>query len=162
MGYTTDFTGSLELSTPATPAQLEYINRFSDSRRMKRNVDELIKLYNGKYGLEGVGYGVEGEYFAYDEEDSSVLDVNRPPSTQPGLWCDWVLSKDGKYLEWNGGEKFYNYVEWLTYIIQNFFERWGIKLNGEIEWYGEDRDDMGKIVVVNNEVTVKHGKVVFD
>jgi predicted NUDIX family NTP pyrophosphohydrolase len=42
----------------------------------------------------------------------------------------------------------------LKYLINNFFEEWGIKLNGEVEWVGEDRSDKGKIVVVDNKVKV--------
>ena len=38
--------------------------------------------------------------------------------------------------------------------IDNFFEKWGIKLNGTIKWKGENMNDIGKIVVENNKVTV--------
>lgn len=80
---------------------------------------------------------------------------------QPGLWCQWVLTADGTQLEWDGGEKFYNYVEWLQYLITNFFEPWGIKLNGQIEWFGEDRGDFGKIVVIDNKVEALKAKVSY-
>ena len=74
--------------------------------------------------------------------------------TQPGLWCQWVVSDDGKYLEWDGGEKFYNYVDWLKYLIRHFFQNWGLVLNGEIEWKGEEFNDVGKIVVKDNVVKI--------
>lgn len=160
MGYTTDFSGQLELTAPATPEQVKYINTFSGTRRMKRDVKKLLALYGGDHGLKGE-YGIEGEYFCKDDGDAgqkgdeSILDYNTAPKTQPGLWCQWVLSEDGTTLEWDGGEKFYEYIKWLEYLIKNFFKPWGIKLNGEIQWRGESFDDNGIIVVKNNKVTTR-------
>jgi hypothetical protein len=182
MGYTTDFFGILTLSRTATNEEVDYINKISGTRRMKRDVKKLFRLYDGKHGnpfaktREEI-YGNEGEYFvggqgSYGQEnDKSVIDHNLPPGQnnwscnvengQPGLWCQWILSSDGTTLEWDGGEKFYNYVEWLQYLIKHFFEPWGIKLIGEITWNGEDREDIGKIVVDENNVTVLNGKITF-
>jgi len=42
----------------------------------------------------------------------------------------------------------------LKYLINNFFEEWGIKLNGEVTWIGEDSNDRGKIVVEDNKVRI--------
>jgi hypothetical protein len=180
MGYTTDFNGSLKLSRAATPEEISYINDFNSSRRMKRNVDKLMELYNGKYGYPFAAgntpeeiYGIDGEYFIGDKEDESVIDYNCPPGQtgflsksnkagQPGLWCQWSITNDGLYLEWDGGEKFYNYIEWLRYLIKHFFERWGVKLNGEIEWYGEDPSDIGIIIVNDNNVRTKSGRIVYE
>lgn len=78
---------------------------------------------------------------------------------QPGLWCHWIISEDGTKLKWNEAEKFYYYIEWLKYLINHFFEPWGIKLNGEIEWQGEDPDDFGKIIVTDNIVNTKIGRI---
>lgn len=80
----------------------------------------------------------------------------------PGFWCQWVPNSEGTAIEWDGGEKFYNYVEWIEYLIQHFFEPWGVKLNGEVEWSGEESDDLGLISVKDNVVTVKQGKVVYE
>ncbi len=80
----------------------------------------------------------------------------------PSFYCQWVPTEDGRGLEWDGGEKFYNYVQWLEYLINKFFIPWGIKLNGEIEWEGEESGDLGKIIVTNNVVEVKEGRVVYD
>jgi hypothetical protein len=107
-------------------------------------------------------YGHEGEYFAMDDgqygqsTDETVIDGNTSAKSQPGLWCGWQINDENE-LDWNGGEKFYHYVEWLKYLIAHFFEKWGVKLNGEIFWTGEDSSDMGKIVVTDNVVTVFDG-----
>jgi hypothetical protein len=61
-------------------------------------------------------------------------------------------------LGWDGNEKFYHYIEWLQYLIQHFFEKWGIKLNGEVEWQGEDSSDFGKIIVTDNVVEILNGE----
>jgi hypothetical protein len=159
MGYTTDFKGSFTLSKPATPEQIEYLNRFSYTRRMKRDVEKLNEQYKGEFGLPGTGYGKEGEFFCKRDDDfgqsndASIVDDNHPPSTQPGLWCQWVLTEDGRELEWDGGEKFYCYVEWLQYLIENFFSRWEIEINGTVKWQGEDMDDRGRIKVEGNKIT---------
>ena len=204
MGYTTDFSGELTLSKPLTVSQFDYINEFSHTRRMKRDVNKLMELYKGKYGYPGRTveqntpeeiYGKDGEYFVCvqgfrgQDMDASIIDFNTPPGQlghnevstdwhdryeennrrseagecQPGLWCQWIVEHgDVQVLQWDGGEKFYNYVEWLKYLINHFFEPWGVLLNGEIDWYGEDRSDIGKIIVKDNVVTVKEGKLVFD
>ena len=77
-------------------------------------------------------------------------------TTQPSLWCQWIPTEDNMGIEWDGGEKFYCYDEWLTYIIDNFLKPWGITLSGEVEYQGEDNDDRGKIIVVDNVVTVEN------
>ena len=72
----------------------------------------------------------------------------------PSIWNNWeVVAKDSNHflfdeqhhLQWNGGEKFYNYVEWLKYLIDNYFEPWGITLSGMITYIGEDKSDYGVI-----------------
>ena len=41
--------------------------------------------------------------FADERHDSTKT------TTYPGIWCQWVPTDDGKGIEWDGGEKFYNY-----------------------------------------------------
>jgi hypothetical protein len=186
MGYTTDFDGSLKISRPLTQKQTKYINAINATRRMKRDVNKLMDTYKGKHGNPSAKdktnaqevYGHQGEFFAKDDgdfgqgDDGTVLDHNCPPGQvgfaqgrvakgQPGLWCQWGVNEDGDVLQWDGGEKFYNYIEWLEYLIKNFFIPWGRKLNGEIYWYGEDRDDCGKIKVRNNEVFTFEGQIQY-
>jgi hypothetical protein len=128
------------------------------------------------YGIDGA-YFVGGGGFSGQDDEDTVIDFNTPPgvrpyndkhrkgysinedhkyvkeSYQPGLWCQWVVI-DNKYIEWDGGEKFYNYIEWIEYIIKNFLTKWDVKLNGVVEWEGEDKEDIGKIVIQDNEIKV--------
>lgn len=154
MGYTTDFIGRFEFDKPLAEKDKEFLVNLATTRRMGRKMDP-------KYGVEGEFY-VDGGMSDYD--DPTVINHNTPPSTQPGLWCQWIPSEDGKFLEWDGGEKFYCYVEWLEYIINSVLPRLSQEytLNGEVTWYGEDHSDTGKIIVTNNEVEVKEGKVIYE
>lgn len=121
---------------------------------MARNVDESI------YGVEGEFY-VDGKgSFGQDKEDN-IINYNSPPRTQPGLWCQWTPNEDGTAIVWDEGEKFYNYVEWIQYLIEKFFSPKGYVLNGEVYWYGEDRDDEGTISIQNNIVEVKYVKKIY-
>ena len=79
----------------------------------------------------------------------------------PGFWCQWVPNDDGTAIKWDGGEKFYSYVQWLQYIIDHFIKPWGLTLNGEVAWFGEEDDDLGKILVRENIITTLQGTVVY-
>lgn len=156
MGYTTNFRGSLSVSN-LTEEQRAYINNFAETRRMHRDCNRLMEKYNGKHGHptpesntpEGI-YGKDGEFFA-GIDDSCYIDYNHSKN-QPGLWCQWVINENNE-LEWDGGEKFYNYVDWLQFLIDNFFSKWGCVLNGKIKYRGEDYSDRGYIEVIDNNVT---------
>jgi len=160
MGYTTEFKGSFKLDKPLKKKHRKYLTAFANTRRMKRDLiiadslkDKRRKKVNLPIGQDGE-YFVGGNGFMGDEIDQSVLESNYPPSTQPGLWCQWIPNEEGTEIVWNGVEKFYYYIEWLQYIIDNFFKRWEYKLNGEVMWQGEEMGDIGKIVVNDNSIIV--------
>lgn len=162
MGYTTYVNGSLEFNKTVEKWLVDYIDEFSRTRRMKRDVEKIKQVFpNWKELCFNGELGIEGEYFVGgagswgQNVDDSVIDHNTPPTTQPGLWCQWTISETE--LEWDGGEKFYEYEEWLHYLIDNFFEPLGYKLNGEITWEGEDSDDFGTIKVIDNDVDMQYG-----
>jgi len=100
--------------------------------------------------------------YAGQDRGPDILDHNKPPKGQPGLWCHWVPTEDGMGIEWDGGEKFYDYTEWIRYLIHHFLAPAGYVLNGEVEWQGEDPSDIGKIVVKDNEVSARQGRIVYD
>lgn len=154
MGYSTDFEGSFKFSKPLTVAQYNYLKAFADTRHQK------LDIYSGEISTKeaallkqlGLTVGFEGEFYVGAGLD--VVDSNNPPSSQPGLWCQWIPSEDGNELHWDGNEKFNKYVEWLEYYIKNFFKRWDIKLNGKVEFWGECEGDHGFIIVKDNVVSV--------
>ena len=118
-----------------------------ETRRMQRSIE---------------GDGVDGEFYVGDDREDTIINYNRPPGEQPGLWCQWQLQRDNQTIMWDGGEKFYYYTEWIEYIISKILAPRGYIVNGEVEWSGEDPTDVGKIVVKNNKVKELVGRVVYD
>ena len=183
MGYTTDFTGRFLLDKKLTPAHIAYLNEFANTRRMKRNPEITKNLFDPLRIIAHLPLGVEGEYYVGGNQKQNlqqattqdqipdifsgsgqahikdIIDYNMPPSTQPGLWCSWAPSDDGMGIEWNGGEKFYHYIEWIEYIIKNFLKPWGYTVNGVVRWQGEESDDIGVIEVEDNIVASKGVKL---
>ena len=82
MGYTTDFYGQFELDRPLAPKHAEYLNQFSETRRMKRNAGVAAKLPDPTREAAGLPIGTEGEYFVGaggdfgQNSDESVLDYS--------------------------------------------------------------------------------------
>ena len=153
MGYSTNLFGILKFNKQLTLDDKTFLEKLANTRRMGRNVDE-------KYGVEGEFY-VDGTDDTYGES-ANIIDHNTPPKTQPGLWLQWIPTEDGWGLEWDGNEKFYDYVEWLQYLIDKVLGTKGYLLNGEIEWEGEDREDSGKIIVRDSVITIQDAKIVYE
>lgn len=80
------------------------------------------------------------------------------PKPWPGIWCDWVPSKDGSAIKWNDSEKFYSYIEWIEYLIRHFLAPRGYRLNGTVTWQGESVGDVGQIRITENQVRVLKAK----
>lgn len=161
MGYTTIFDGTFHLNKRLLDSEAIYLFEFSRTRRMKRNPAILQSIPDPARTAVGLPVGEEGCYFVNEkwDEDSevSVVNYNRPPKTQPGLWCQWIPTADGGGIQWSGTEKFYDYVEWLQYIINNFLQPWDYVLNGEVNWQGEREEDIGTIVVASNLIILPEG-----
>ena len=169
MGYTTWFEGELAPNKPFKKEFINYINAFSEKRHEPRDV-EIIKHSDpdwAKHCLDG-NLGPCGMYYVGDFEEGvinhsfnkGVIHGVAKDYTCPGYWCDWRINDAGN-VAWDEGEKFYNYIEWLKFLIDNFFEPAGYKLNGEIFWEGEEREDTGVIVVKDNLVYSYSGSIVY-
>jgi hypothetical protein len=160
MGYHTDFTGRFDLDRPLALEHARFLYTFSRTRRMRRDVakagimPDAVRLSVGLPLGPEAAYFVGGEGFHGQDRDESVLDYNDPPSGQPGLWCKWAPTEDGRAIAWNGAEKFYDYVAWLEYLIRHFLRPWGYVLTGTVDWVGEADDDRGTIRVTSNVVEV--------
>ncbi len=93
-------------------------------------------------------------------------DDHRNSRGLPGIWCQWELQTvgDTMTLEWDGNEKFYNYIEWMEYILETYIIPWGYTANGVITWVGGDMSmsDLGRIVVMNNELQTSKGYVAYE
>jgi len=151
MGYTTEFTGSVTVEPPLNAAEIAYLTTFSETRRMHRT--------EGPYFVgDGPGFG-----------GNRVLDPDKPPAGQPGLWCNWIPTEDGTQIEWDEGEKFYYSEEWMRYLIDHFLKFGAFAsfasdpqfkdftfdhvVNGRIQAQGEEEDDTWVLVVKDNIVS---------
>jgi hypothetical protein len=175
MGISTTFEGRFKLDHPLSPEHSAYLVRFSQTRRVKWSVELLKERADPVREAAGLPIGFEGSYFVGGESrpvwkggDPAVLDGNQPPAGQPGLWCLWTPTKDDTAIEWNGGDKFYSYTDWLAYLIDHFLKLWGYVLNGSVRgesdelsaWSEEAQAELpcivrSEIVVHDNVVTQK-------
>lgn len=162
MGYSTDFEGDLTIEPPLNQAEVDYLRKFNHVRHMRRG--------KGPYFVDGSGDFGQGQ-------DSDILNYNDPDPSQPGLWCHWIPADEGHLLTWDYGEKTYDHVEWLEYIINHFLKPGAYAsrsndpqfkdftfdhvLNGEVEASGEEPGDLWKIEVVNNKPTVRYGQITY-
>lgn len=168
MGYSTYFSGSFTINKKVddeTYALLEGLNR---TRRMKRDPAKLAKRLKmkkkeviEKYGDECQLYIPEGSSYESQKDTDDVVNGNEPPKGQPGLWCGWQIQEDRKTICHDGGEKFYDYIEWIEYLINVVLKPRGYVVNDEVTWQGEESDDMGAIEVINNTVRVKEAVVFY-
>lgn len=158
MGYTTTFEGQVAVVPPLSKEEIDFLNKFAATRRMNRT--------KGPYFVDGTGSHGQGQ-------DADIRDHNAPPQGQPGLWCQWVPTEDGAAIEWDGGEKFYDSVEWMAYLIEHFIGSapkakaqlpflQAHTLNGVIEAQGEESGDIWRLIVKDNEVRAKKARIVYD
>lgn len=166
MGYSTEFTGQFDLDKPLTPEHHAYLARFAKIRHM-RWLDEVIDNQHDPIRTAvGLPAGQAGMYLTSDlvmhesyghhfPHDHAIIDYNDSPFGVPGLWLQWIPNEDGTALTWNGGEKFYEYVPWLEFLLKHFLVPWGYTLNGRVTWQGDDSDDRGVITVEQNKVIVQ-------
>jgi hypothetical protein len=110
MGYTTNFSGSINLSRKLT---------FPEARMLLSITDDSSKA--------------EGKH--------------------PNGYLQWVPNVELDSIVWDGNEKFYDYIEWMEWIIC-FMETLGIDTNGIIHWGGEDPYDIGVITIEDGKLTV--------
>lgn len=155
MGYDTNFFGEFELDKELTKDQHKYLCLFNEKRHFqikdsffeKKSKPSVMKNLNIDFGEDGCFYVDEENNLKY--YDSSIIEIaknyNRPPGDCPGLWCGWIPSNDKKHIIWDRVEKFYNYTEWLNFIISKFLNPWEIEIFGSVKFQGEHPNDVGFI-----------------
>lgn len=157
MGYHTDFFGTFKLNKPLAENYRKYLQQFSEMRHMKRDPEVAAKIPDPFREAVNLPLGIECEFFvagagwAGQEKDPSILEYNNQAATQPGLWCKWEPNEEGTEIRWNNAEKFYDYVEWLQYLINNFLTPWGYSIteDSRVKYKGEEENDVGAIFVVD-------------
>lgn len=102
------------------------------------------------------GYLGFGRQLIVDEEKALETFVGQGRAFEGVSWlsyCQWELNENKDGLCWDGGEKFYYYVEWLEYLNKTLFIPWGVPLRGTIEYSGEEAGDSGIIVAKDGKIT---------
>ncbi len=157
MGYETQFEGNFKIDRPLDATTKKRIDGLCTTRRMGRDLTKLgmSKEQAQTYGDQGEFY-MEGIGFKGQEKDASVFDQNKPPRTQPGLWCNWMYNEKSCTIEWNGQIKFYEHVEWIVYLVNSILKPKGYVLNGEVKWQGEKKCDHGVIIMQNNTLVISY------
>jgi hypothetical protein len=157
VGYDTGFAGQVAIVPPLNPHEVEYLDRFAETRHELRDA--------GPYAVNGNGLAADGMYGG-----------QKPGPEHPGYWCQWVPTAAGDALIWNGEEKFRHAEIWLAYLVETFLApgaeiggeppgRWfrpavfehftcDHVLNGVITAEGEAEDDRWRIEVRDNIVHV--------
>lgn len=79
----------------------------------------------------------------------------------PGFRCDWTPSDDGKYIHWNGSEKFYEYIAWIEFILDRILLPRGYTLNGVVTWHGESSGDIGRITATGKAIEAKRARISY-
>lgn len=164
MGYNTDFSGRVEVVPPLNAGEVAFLKAYARERHVDR---------------------VQGPYYVgagrSPSDRSDIRGYNNPPKGVPGLYCQWVPTEDGRFIEWDEQEKFYDAAKWMEYIIDHFIGggtggkmfppyahgkvpavMGGHKVNGIIEAAGQAHDDRWRIVVKDNVVTVQQGHITYD
>lgn len=81
----------------------------------------------------------------------------------PDSYCQWQLTKQLDGIEWDRGEKFYKYTEWLQWIIDNILKPAKISIRGRVEFQGEESTDFGVLVVEDDQhVRIENPPLVSD
>ena len=74
----------------------------------------------------------------------------------PSHNCSWIYDSKSQSIKWDGQERFYNYVEWIIWIIEGILRPRGYVLDGMIHFRGMCVRDQGMIMIENNEVEVNY------
>lgn len=96
-------------------------------------------------------------------EAKDLLEFNEEPGLIPQPkpsdgYMQWVPTETLDGIVWDGNEKFYDYTPWLRWMC-DWLKKRGIGACGLIKWNGEERGDIGELLVVDNDVTVVETKV---
>jgi hypothetical protein len=75
----------------------------------------------------------------------------------PGIWCQWVPTRDGAALQWDGREKFYFAADWMQHVIDRFLGPGGHRCSGTVFALARAESvmyDAWRMDVHDNQVTV--------
>ena len=155
MGSAMNRSRQFTVSPPLTEEHAAYLHRFNQTRRMQRDSKLVTAMPDPAREAVGLPVGRQGGCFVGEAADDdryrerSIMDANKPPSGQPGLWCPWAPTKDRTGLQHTGSSSDAN-GKWLRYIIDHFLKPWGYTVDGLVFW--EDEHASGRVKAYKNIV----------
>lgn len=99
--------------------------------------------------------------FSRTRHEDSTGGTPKEAGWPDSYYCDWEPTDDGSAIQWNGAEKFYDYTEWIEFLVRRFIAPSGRVLNGEVRWSGEENGDLGVIRIKNNKVVASRAVITF-
>lgn len=111
--------------------------------------------FMGKFDLDKQLSLDDFNYLKHLGEDYEPEKIEGP---HPDFYCQWVPTEDGRGVKWNDGEKFYDYVEWLQWLIDTVLKPRGYALSGSVAYQGEETGDCGTIRVLDGRVAKEEYK----
>ena len=106
-------------------------------------------VFDGKFTIDRP---VDEETYGLLARLANERDRDGLPEGFPHTWCDWLIQGDHQTIEWDEEEHFYDFEEWVGYIVDKILSPRGYVVNGEVMWRGEDFLDMGRLTVRDNVV----------
>jgi hypothetical protein len=150
VGYDTTFSGQVTVDPPLSPAEVQFLKDFSETRHCTHQDSPFAAV--GGYTCSGRNCGSPG------------------PGV-PDFWCLWEATDDGTAIKWNGAEKFYDSEAWMKFLISNFLAPGSVAgpaylthdhtLNGVIDAEGEEAGDIWRLIVKGNIVRRVDATVIF-
>jgi hypothetical protein len=97
MGVIHEFSGSIAIKPPLNKTEITFLQKFN---KMAGDPTTITTK--------------DGVTITYDYYQSS--------EEHPDMYCRWTVSDDGRKIMWDGWEKFYEYEEWMRFIIEHFLQ----------------------------------------
>ena len=171
-------TGTIKIDKNLEKNHLQYLYKFISTRRVKRdssltkNRSEIFRTnVNLPIGIDGEFFVNEEGFMGQNKFANDIIEYNKPPNEQPSIWCPWRIGNEegreykGKEENFKASNVIWNNddmpehnitaLDWLNYLIINFFKPWGYTLNGEIEIFDNINYVEPEIISIscyNNEV----------
>lgn len=105
MTYSIRYEGQLSIECPLNRREIRALTAFFDTRRIQTRGGPLDSR-------------------RLSSADPDVIDYNRPPEGQPGLFCDLEVSEDGTVLRWGGDSSSGkpDLDKWIIYVIDHLLK----------------------------------------
>jgi hypothetical protein len=148
MGYTTYFTGAIEIRPRLSDAFTIKINDMIDGG--ERTPKSFATILHSRQ-VQGGWPPAAGQN---DHDIGGSMNC-----FMPSFYCQWELDKkdpECTRVVWNGGEKFYSYRAWLKYLVDLLFQLClkrsiVIRFSGHIAYQGESGSDTGYLTITSNK-----------